>query len=57
MSHPGGETTRGDNNRVNVFTTCVQADPARCRREMMIELSVLKPEVPIDDRATTGRFR
>lgn len=27
MSHLGGETTEGD--RVNVFTTCVQADPAR----------------------------
>lgn len=37
--HFGRETTKGDNNRVNVFTTCVQADT----RGMMIELSVLKP--------------
>lgn len=29
MSHLGRETTKGDNNRVNVFTTCVQADPTR----------------------------
>lgn len=61
MSHLRGETTKGDNNCVNVFTTCVQTGSggiagARCRREMMIELNVLKPEMSID-RATTGRFR
>lgn len=53
MSHPGCETTKGDNNRVNVFTMCVQADPTRCRREMMIELSILKPEMSL----TTARRR